>query len=109
MTGSGVGVGPCAIVGADGVGETIGSADGPVEGSPDGGLETDGCDEASVDALGAGFEGTGDAGGASTVGLAEARAMSLGGVARGATAPAVSATVARMRFKTPMATTRRAR
>jgi hypothetical protein len=41
-------------------------------------------------------------------GVPEAWATPLGGLV-GATTPAVSATVARMRFRTPMATTRRAR
>ena len=98
----GVGVGPTATI--------TGLADGDVlagtNGTPDGPCDpTDGDCAAvapgdSADPLAAGpIDGCG---------VALAAAMSRGGTF-GATTPAVSATVARMRFRRPIATTRRAR
>jgi hypothetical protein len=77
--------------GSTGDGDSVTGVDGSVAGVPDG---------ASADPLGTGVAIAGDEG--------EDRATSAGGLA-GTMAPAVSATVARMRFRSPMATTRRAR
>jgi hypothetical protein len=116
--GSGVGVGTTATIGgseATGAGseatgseprgaETVGATDGSREGVPGGSV---GSGTVEVGDAVAGF---GSVVGLAVVaaGVADARATrSAGGV--GATTPAVSATVARMRLRTPMATTRRAR
>ena len=102
---TGWGVGPSATVGADGVGDASGGVEGSGEpGVVDGvGLASGGVDAAPED-----VEGVGDAAGVTIgAGVCVERATSDEGP--GATAPAVSATVARMRFKSPMATTSRAR
>jgi hypothetical protein len=104
---AGVGLGPSAIVA--GVDDALGASVGTADGSEDG---ASGGDELGVPADGS-LDGTGvgdpvDTGTAVETGVGETRATSPGRVL-GATAPAVSATVARMRFNTPMATTSRAR
>jgi hypothetical protein len=109
VTGWGVGVGPSATMGPPvGAAEAVGSAEGVTDGSSDG--CGPGSDAAGVVA-GLGLvpgEPSGWDAVATGGGVSEARATSVCG-RLGATAPAVSATVARMRFSTPMATTRRAR
>ncbi len=117
--GVGTGVGPPATIGpsdGDADGSDDGSADGSVDGSVDGTLEPAGSDDEPAGSLdvGPGAElgeiEPPDVDGA-MAGLALAAATPPGGVegADGATMPAVRATVARMRFKSPIATTRRAR
>jgi hypothetical protein len=96
---------------------------GPWVGAADGAGSTDPLAEALGEALVPGSVvaveldvGAGDPDGASAgdwagwvgAGVPDAWATPLGGRS-GATTPAVNATVARMRFRTPMATTRRAR
>ena len=116
VTGSGVGDGFTATIGPSlgvAVGSTEGSPDGSTEGSSAGSeAPALGVPELALGvvpevALGAGSEPTGDAVETGAE-VWDARATSAGG-RTGATAPAVSATVARMRFNTPMATTSRAR
>jgi hypothetical protein len=108
----GVGVGASATIGPSvGDGDGDGSTDGPTDGTGSDGLASDGIGEGAGVFVGSlvadgpgvpvGVPGDG-AGVAGTPATCEA-----GGV--GATNPAVSATVARMRFRRPMATTRRAR
>lgn len=104
---AGVGLGPSATVGGDGdaPGVSLGTGDGSEDGTSGGealGVSADG----SLD--GAGADERADDGAEVGTGDGEMRATSPGRVL-GATAPAVSATVARMRFNTPMATTSRAR
>ena len=114
MTGCGTGVGPPATIGPSvGVADVVGAADGSIDGVADG--STDGPVPGSVEtgvasgvAVVTGAAVLGDAV-ATAPGELEARATSPPSGRLGATAPAVSATVARMRFNTPMATTRRAR
>ena len=102
---TGCGVGPWATVGGVGVAEATGSLEGAgTLGLDDGvALPSGGADAPPAEVDGAG-ELTGVTIG---VGVCVARATSDEGP--GATTPAVNATVARMRFKTPMATTSRAR
>jgi len=102
----GVGVGPWAISGgaADAPGVSagdelgVGSADGLDAGGPL--LPGDAVGDAA---------GDGEADGPSAVTGVGVAAPTPSGGAAGATKPAVMATVARMRFRTPIATTRRAR
>jgi hypothetical protein len=114
VTGSGVALGPRATVGD--VGDGVGSADGATDGSlagvaagvSVGGVAVDGSALVDGSVLADGWDGVLDPGVATATGGGDWRATpSTGG--EGATAPAVSATVARMRLRTPMATTRRAR
>jgi len=116
----GVAVGPAGVGTGVGPAATIGPSDGDADGSDEG------TDEGTVDPAGSADEPPGsldvgpvvglgelvlaDPDGA-IVGLALAAATPPGGDegADGATMPAVRATVARMRFKSPIATTRRAR
>jgi hypothetical protein len=114
----GSGVGPTAITGGSLTG-TDGAVDGATDGATDG--EAD-----SVGGVGAGVSAAGvpagvDVGaGSVTAGVAWGGVVTLAPGVRveraisssrpgGTTAPAVSATVARMRFNTPIATTSRAR
>jgi hypothetical protein len=108
VTGSGVALGPRATVGE--VGDGVGSADGATDGSLAGVAAGVSAGGVAVDGsvLADGSDGVLDPGVATATGGGDWRATpSTGG--EGATAPAVSATVARMRLRTPMATTRRAR
>ena len=102
----GVGVGPCAISGgvADAAGLAVGEELGVASG-----VELD-CGGVLTVVVGVGdCVSAGDAEGPTEIrGDAVAAATPDGGVV-GATNPAVRATVARMRFSTPIATTRRAR
>ncbi len=100
----GVGVGPPAVIGpslgcVDPDGATEGSCEDPTDGEgpvlPPPGPDASGTGDAACDGVG-------------SAGLALARATPPSGPV-GVTNPAVSATVARMRFRSPMATTRRAR
>jgi hypothetical protein len=95
-----------------------GSTDGPPEGSVDGAIDENGGSEPPAPLVGwvvgsvvgpseGPSEGGADASAVVGPGRALATAICPGRV--GATTPAVSATVARMRFKSPMATTKRAR
>jgi len=105
----GVGVGPSATMGPLGVALAEGSTDG------EGADEPGGVDSGGVEPVG---PGVADAGAVDSVGLdgttfeapgvVVARATS-GPVGLGVISPAVNATVARMRFRRPRATTRRAR
>jgi hypothetical protein len=111
---AGVGVGTTATIGpSDATGEVDGATDGVVEGSMDGGV--DGSTEGPTGDDGRGVTlGTGDSAGDGPtaiedgLGVAVTAATSFGG-RLGEKNPAVSATVARMRFRSPMATTKRAR
>ena len=118
----GVGVGTTATIGpSDATGEVDGATDGAIDGCTEG--STGGCAEGSTDGS---TEGpTGEVGTGVTVGAGDATGdgptadgdgLAVPGTAAtsdsgrlGPTKPAVSATVARMRFRSPMATTRRAR
>jgi hypothetical protein len=113
----GVGVGATATIGSSvGAVEAGGSVDGAGEGSIEGSIEgpLDGATdegEGSVPPLpegvgSAGVDGVADA--PDVPGLAPMTAIPSSRCG-GATNPAVNATVARMRFRSPMATTRRAR
>jgi hypothetical protein len=90
-------------------GTTDGGIDGSTDGSVDGSTEGPTGEVGSGVTLGAG-DATGDAPTANWDGLGVpgTAATRVGGPLV-ATNPAVSATVARMRFRSPMATTRRAR
>jgi hypothetical protein len=111
----GVGLGSPAIGPSVGTDEAGGSADGGTDGSRVGSVDgsTVGGDavgsiELPADDVGLGSVlGAGLTGAVDGLGEAPVTAMSRSG--DGATTPAVSATVARMRFRSPMATTRRAR
>ena len=111
---SGVGVGRCATITSLGNGSELGTFDGSTVGGgsdDDGSVDPDGAlepkDEPGAISL---ADGSGDVtafdDGAT---LAEGGASAIPPRSSGATNPAVSATVARMRFKRPIATTRRAR
>jgi hypothetical protein len=105
----GVSVGPSATIGPLGVDDGVG-ADGGADGSVDGtGVISGPLGPVGV-ALGSGWTlAGGDAGGVDgDPGVLLAAATPPSG-AVGTTAPAVRATVARMRFSSPIATTRRAR
>ena len=107
----GVGVGMTATAGGS-VGMTAdaeGSADGATDGSTEG-TTADGVGSglAPVEPVGVGSLAGGDVGACDGAGVPRLPAMSPFGRA-GATRPAVNATVARMRFRSPMATTSRAR
>jgi hypothetical protein len=102
----GVGVGPPATIGPSlGVADDCGSADPVGEALAPGSVVGDEL-EPTLGGVEDGSAGI-DAGGLAD-GVPDARATSVGGWF-GATTPAVNATVARMRFRTPMATTSRAR
>jgi hypothetical protein len=90
-------------------GTTDGSSGGTTDGSTDGSTP-DGVDSglAPVELVAVGSPADADATGRDGPGVPRLPAMSPLGRA-GATRPAVNATVARMRFRSPMATTRRAR
>jgi hypothetical protein len=120
--GGGVGVGPTATIGLLG----IGVVDGPTEGSTDGVISGDALGSGDTGAfdpdepVGAGPPVPGEAGAEPLgvdgmtepvlPGVADGFPMAIPGLGwAGATKPAVSATVARTRFRRPMATTRRAR
>jgi hypothetical protein len=104
---AGVGVGTTATIGPLAAGVAEGSTDGATaEGSTDGWLDSDGGWLASP-GVGLAPLGSGLVAAAGIDGAGELTAIPRSGV--GATTPAVSATVARMRFKSPIATTRRAR
>lgn len=111
---AGVGVGTTATIGPSVVaGELDGATDGAIEGGIEGSM--DGSTEGPTGEVGSGVMlGAGDATGDGPtanrdgLGVPETAPTSDGGPL-GATNPAVSATVARMRFRSPMATTRRAR
>jgi hypothetical protein len=111
---AGVGVETTATIGpSDAAGELDGATDGAIDGSLDGSV--DGSTEGPTGEVGSGVTvGAGETtGGGPTaiedgLGVPGTFATSDGG-RLGATNPAVSATVARMRFRSPMATTKRAR
>jgi hypothetical protein len=110
----GVGVGATATIGpSEGAVEAAGSVDGPgvgaIEGSMDG--PTDGGD-GSVPPL-AEADGAGSTDGDDATAPEDGPGLPITAMPSsrwvGPTRPAVSATVARIRFRSPMATTRRAR
>jgi hypothetical protein len=116
---AGVGVGTTATIGPSvGSADAGGSVDGPDDGTTDGATDDGTTDGATDDGVGPvpspELEGVGsvDDDGAAKfpegAGLRPPAATSSRGRV-GATTPVVSATVARMRFRSPMATTRRAR
>ena len=107
----GVGVGPWATIGPLGVGFADGSTDGSTE---DGGLDDPGgADSDPTGAVGeelAGeVEGFEEAPGTSTLGAVDVPAAMPRFGCPDARSPAVNATVARTRLRSPIATTRRAR
>jgi hypothetical protein len=110
----GVGVGTTATIGASvGAAELGGSADGSTEGRTDGSVEgstveADGPAPADVPLGDGSVDWDGVSGSDEGAGLPGITAIPPSGPV-GVTKPAVSATVARIRFRSPMATTRRAR
>jgi hypothetical protein len=105
-TGGSVGAAVDAVGLADGSTEgSSGTTDGPTDGATPDGV---GSGLVLVELVGAGSLAIGDAAGRVGAGVPRLPAMPPFGRA-GATSPAVNATVARMRFRSPRATTRRAR
>jgi len=108
---AGVGVGPWATVGALGVGLADGSTDGWTDGDALG--DTGGADSDPTgvvgEALAGDAEGFEEVPGATTLGAGDAPAAMPRSGWLGAINPAVNATVARTRLRSPNATTRRAR